>query len=78
MYLCSCSFQAMMLIFALIGPGTIFLMLVGAMALTLNIEMWGAVVLNIIPLLIFIILCYVGKTQTQVNIRLLFSFNNYT
>ena len=61
--------QAMLLISSILGTGTIFLMIVGALTLVLKnaIPVWGSLLLNIIPLLFYIIICYKAKTGTQVN-----------
>jgi len=50
----------------ILGPGTIFLMLVGAFATAFNLDQWSSFLYNFIPILIFIIVCFLCKTDIQV------------
>ena len=58
--------QALVLIFALIGPGTVFVIIISAMTVCLPIDLLGSIILNVVPLTFFIIVCYSAKAETQV------------
>ena len=57
-----------MFVSSLLGPGTIFLMIVGALEVALQerISMWESFVINLIPVLGFVILCFTTKCDTQI------------
>ena len=48
-----------------LGPGTIFLMLVGAINSAFGLNMNDAFIYNLIPILGFMIVCYSLKTDMQ-------------
>lgn len=58
-------FQVMMMVGTVLGPGSIFLMLVGACAVAFSISNWLSFILNLIPLLIFIVVCLTCKSNYQ-------------
>ena len=61
-------YQALLLGTSIVGPGTIFMMMIGALDVALGGRLgilWSGI-LNFIPLVIFIILCFVAKSETQV------------
>lgn len=61
-------YQAALMISALLGTGTIFLMIVGALHITLqNMPTNVAFILNLIPLIIFIMCCFWTSSDTQVS-----------
>ncbi|XP_012289241.1 uncharacterized protein LOC105704522 [Orussus abietinus] len=49
----------------ILGPGTIFLMLVGAFVAAFNIDNWTSFGYNLIPLTIFILVCFLCKPKIQ-------------
>ncbi|KAI1291990.1 Chitin synthase 8 [Halotydeus destructor] len=59
-------YQAMLMIGTILGPGTIFLMLVGALVAVFRISNWDSFVYNFVPILFFIIVCFVCKTEMQI------------
>ena len=61
-------YQATIFFASLLGPGTIFLMIVGALVVALNyqIGMWTSFFSNLVPVLGFTIMCYVCKPDVQV------------
>ena len=62
-------YQATLLVTSVVGPGTIFMMMIGALDVALGGKLgfvWSGV-LNLIPLVIFIILCFLAKSDTQVS-----------
>ena len=69
-------YQAAMFISSMLGPGTIFLMIVGALEVAVQgrISMWTSFVVNLIPVMVFIIMCYTTKCDTQVSPLVLFQF----
>jgi chitin synthase len=50
----------------ILGPGTIFLMLVGAFVAAFHIDNWTSFEYNIIPILFFMFICFVCKSEIQV------------
>lgn len=48
------------------GPGTIFLMLVGAFVAAFKLDQWTSFCWNVVPILIFVIVCATCKSETQV------------
>ena len=50
----------------ILGPGTIFLMLVGAFVAAFQIDNWTSFYYNIIPILFFMLVCFVCKSNLQV------------
>lgn len=49
-----------------LGPGTIFLMLVGAFVAAFKIDNWTSFQYNIIPILFFMLVCFTCKANIQV------------
>ncbi len=58
-------YQSMLMIGTIIGPGTIFLMLVGAFVAAFKISNWYSFYYNLIPIAIYTIVCLVGKSNLQ-------------
>jgi chitin synthase len=50
----------------ILGPGTIFLMLVGAFVAAFHIDNWTSFEYNIVPILFFMFICFVCKSEIQV------------
>ena len=50
----------------ILGPGTIFLMLVGAFVAAFRIDNWTSFYWNIIPIFLFIVVCFCLKANLQV------------
>jgi len=59
-------YQAMLMIGTILGPGTIFLMLVGAMVAVFRISNWDSFHLNLVPILLFMIICFTCKNEIQI------------
>nr|USH46112.1 chitin synthase chs-2 [Androctonus crassicauda] len=59
-------YQGMLMTGTVLGPGTIFLMLVGAMVAAFKISNWYSFNYNIIPILFFMIICFVAKNDIQI------------
>lgn len=59
-------YQAVQFFASIIGPGTIFMMLTGALSLVLKGELHVCLLLNLVPNLIFIIVSFFVKGDTQV------------
>ncbi|KAL0119961.1 hypothetical protein PUN28_007970 [Cardiocondyla obscurior] len=49
----------------ILGPGTIFLMLVGAFVAAFHIDNWTSFWYNLIPIGIFIVVCFICKERVQ-------------
>ena len=55
----------MMMVGTILGPGTIFLMLVGAINSAFGYSMNDAFMYNLIPIIGFMIICYTLKSDIQ-------------
>ncbi|XP_043674130.1 chitin synthase chs-2 isoform X1 [Vespula pensylvanica] len=60
------SYQILLMGGTILGPGTIFLMLVGAFVAAFKIDNWTSFYYNIIPILLFMIICFTCKANIQV------------
>uniref|UniRef100_A0A914UJB2 chitin synthase n=1 Tax=Plectus sambesii TaxID=2011161 RepID=A0A914UJB2_9BILA len=59
------AYQCIMLTSSILGPGTIFLMVVGAISISFNIDMvWGLLIVSL-PVAFFCVACLVGKPKRQ-------------
>ncbi|KAG1661767.1 Chitin synthase chs-2 [Nymphon striatum] len=58
-------YQTMLMGGTVLGPGTIFLMLLGAMVAAFRISNWISFVSNIVPILVFMFVCFVFKADIQ-------------
>ncbi len=56
-----------------IGPGTIFLMIVGSVNSAFKIDQLTSFVLNLIPIVLFIVVCLTTKSSTQIVVAELLS-----
>lgn len=59
-------YQGMLMFGTVLGPGTIFLMLVGAMNAVFHISNWDSFVINMIPIMLYIIICFTCKSEVQI------------
>eukprot|EP00095_Tigriopus_kingsejongensis_P011454 maker-scaffold271_size230452-snap-gene-0.8 protein:Tk11454 transcript:maker-scaffold271_size230452-snap-gene-0.8-mRNA-1 annotation:"isoform b" len=59
-------YQIMMMIGTVLGPGSIFLMLVGACGVAFSLATWTSFVINLVPMIIFILVCLLAKSDTQI------------
>ena len=59
-------YQSMLMGGTILGPGTIFLMLVGAFVAAFRIDNWSSFIYNLIPILFFMFICFVAKSEIQV------------
>lgn len=59
-------YQGMLMFGTVLGPGTIFLMLVGAMNAVFHISNWDSFTINMIPIVIYIIICFTCKSEVQI------------
>ncbi|KAK0162543.1 hypothetical protein PV327_006311 [Microctonus hyperodae] len=59
------SYQILLMGGTILGPGTIFLMLVGAFVAAFKIDNWTSFYYNIIPILFFMVVCFTCKSSIQ-------------
>ncbi|XP_011190169.2 chitin synthase chs-2 isoform X1 [Zeugodacus cucurbitae] len=59
------AYQAMLMVGTILGPGTIFLMMVGALVAVFNTSIWSSFLWNFIPVLCFILSCIYLKQKFQ-------------
>ncbi|XP_052237923.1 chitin synthase chs-2-like [Dreissena polymorpha] len=63
LYVC---YQMLLMVSSILTPGTIFLMVLGAINMAYpQLSLYWALVLNLIPVAVFILLCFVAKSDTQ-------------
>ncbi|XP_046403163.1 chitin synthase chs-2 isoform X1 [Ischnura elegans] len=67
------SYQMMLMGGTILGPGTIFLMLVGAFVAAFKIDNWTSFYYNIIPILLFMVVCFLCKSNIQLLIAQILS-----
>lgn len=58
-------YQMMLMGGTILGPGTIFLMLVGAFVAAFKIDNWTSFYYNIIPIMLFMLVCFTCKSSIQ-------------
>uniref|UniRef100_A0A9J2PUZ6 chitin synthase n=2 Tax=Ascaris TaxID=6251 RepID=A0A9J2PUZ6_ASCLU len=58
-------YQCVMLVSSILGPGTIFLMIVGAISISFNIDTIFALIVVTLPVAFFCIMCFIGKPERQ-------------
>ena len=49
-----------------LGPGSIFIMLAGSFGAAFGVGNWESFVINLVPLILFILICLFGKPDTQI------------
>lgn len=59
------SYHIMLMGGTILGPGTIFLMLVGAFVAVFHIDNWTSFYYNIIPIVLFVFVCFTCKSNIQ-------------
>lgn len=59
-------YQGMLLFGTVLGPGTIFLMLVGAMNAVFHISNWDSFIINMVPIMMYMIICFTCKSEIQI------------
>ena len=59
-------YQVIILIFTLTGPGMIFIMLIGTTGSIIGVDSTISLIINAIPLLMFIIVCFFAKADSQI------------
>lgn len=58
-------YQSLLIVGTILGPGTIFLMMIGSLVAVFRINIWTSFLWNFIPLVLFMVICYVSKQDTQ-------------
>lgn len=66
-------YQSMLMGGTILGPGTIFLMLVGAFVAAFKIDNWTSFHYNIVPILFFMLICFTCKPNIQVMVAQILS-----
>ncbi|XP_068621006.1 chitin synthase chs-2-like [Battus philenor] len=61
-------YQTLLMMGTILGPGTIFLMMVGAMNAITGISIMHSLLLNLVPVLLFITVCMTCKSELQIMI----------
>ena len=57
----------MLMVGTVLGPGTIFLMIVGSWSVAFHVDNWTSFWINLIPILAFIVICLTTKAKFQVS-----------
>ncbi|CAK1603070.1 unnamed protein product [Parnassius mnemosyne] len=58
-------YQMMLMLGTILGPGTIFLMMVGAMNAITGMSIMNSLLLNLVPVLVFLAVCMTCKSEIQ-------------
>lgn len=58
-------YQIVLMVGTVLGPGTIFLMMVGAVSAVFSYSLYQAMLFNLIPITIFMLLCYFAPQKYQ-------------
>ncbi|XP_046404364.1 chitin synthase chs-2-like [Ischnura elegans] len=66
-------YQMVLMAGSILGPGTIFLMLVGAFNAAFKIDNYTSFYYNLIPILVFMFVCFLCKSDVQLWVALLIS-----
>jgi chitin synthase len=56
----------LLMVGTVIGPGTIFLMIVGSWSVAFHVDNWTSFWINLVPIMLFIIICLTCKAKFQV------------
>lgn len=59
-------YQGMLLFGTVLGPGTIFLMLVGAMNAVFHISNWDSFIINMVPIAAYMLICFTCSSDVQI------------
>ncbi|CAL1539833.1 unnamed protein product [Lymnaea stagnalis] len=69
------AYQLVLLVSGMITPGTIFLLILGAINTAYpEIPLYGAMLINLIPVVVFVILCFKASSQIQLSYAAVLSF----
>ena len=69
------AYQTAMMVSSILTPGTIFMLVVGAITSAYpEIPLFGSLILNLIPVGIFLLLVFTAKSNTQVRMSLRLSY----
>ena len=60
-------YQVIMLVFTITGPGMIFILLISNTGTVFGFHPFHSLIINLIPLLMFMIVCIVGKPDIQIS-----------
>lgn len=62
-------YQAVQFFASIIGPGTIFMMVTGALKIAIKLEFQYCFIINLLPNLVFIVVSFYVKSKTQVRMN---------
>ncbi|XP_028966439.1 chitin synthase-like [Galendromus occidentalis] len=68
------AYQGMLMIGNIIGPGNIYMMIVGSFVTVFSMQALHAMLINLVPLLGFIVICFMCKNDKQILAALLLTF----
>ncbi|XP_055379056.1 chitin synthase chs-2 [Condylostylus longicornis] len=58
-------YQGMLMVGTILGPGTIFLMVIGAAVAVFSVDIWTSFIYNVIPVAGFMLICFFMKQKYQ-------------
>ncbi|XP_012941255.1 chitin synthase chs-2 [Aplysia californica] len=67
------AYQGLLMLSTVLGPATIMLMMAGAINPVLSISLWQSYMLVVGPVALYLILCFITKSETQLNIAAVLS-----
>lgn len=59
-------YQIMMMVGTVLGPGSIFIMLAGSFGAAFGLSNWTSFLINLVPLVIFVVICLTAKSDHQI------------
>ena len=64
---------------SILTPGTIFLLILGAINMAYpSIDLWVALIINLLPVTVMVVLCFISTSQVQVTkVCLCYLINNW-
>ena len=66
-------YQILIMIGTVLGPGSIFIMIAGSMSAVFNLGLWESFAVNLVPIVLYCIICLKTKTDFQINVAQILS-----
>ncbi|XP_050401399.1 chitin synthase chs-2 isoform X2 [Patella vulgata] len=66
-------YQGLLMLSTILGPATVLLMMAGAFNAVIRTSLWQSYLLAVGPSVLYLIVCFVGKSETQLNFAAILS-----
>ncbi|KAF4523723.1 hypothetical protein B566_EDAN011587 [Ephemera danica] len=67
------TYQILLMVGSILGPGTILLMLVGAFNTVFGWSLGTSMLVNVIPIIVYMLVCYFATSKTQITVAMIYS-----